>query len=118
MSALTSILNQLSPTKRVQHYQDLAATALASYPLVLGVPEFLQHNSGITYRVPARDTNQRFLLKIHDSIGEGLAESATHIDARMVWLAELGQVTPFAIQGSFSWRCTSIALHTPTLGSR
>jgi Ser/Thr protein kinase RdoA (MazF antagonist) len=98
MSVLTSILSELSPIKRVQHYQHLATIVLDSYALEFGAPEFLQHNSGVTYRVPVLGTNQCFLLKIHDSIGDGAAQSATQIDARMVWLAELGQVSPFAIQ--------------------
>ncbi len=98
MSELTSILNELSPIKRVPYYQQLATRVLDSYPFAFGAPEFLQHNSGITYRVPMRGTHQCFLLKIHDSIGDGAAQSATHIDARMVWLAAFGQVAPFALQ--------------------
>ncbi len=98
MSTLASMLSELSPIKRVQHYQHLATLVLDSYALELGAPEFLQHNSGVTYRVPVRGTNQWFLLKIHDSIGDGVAHSATQIDARMVWLAEFGPVAPFAIQ--------------------
>lgn len=98
MSALTSILSDLSATQRIQRYQDFAATALDFYGFEHGTPAFLQHNSGITYRVPARDTDQYFLLKIHDSIGDGTAQPATHIHARMVWLAELGQVPPLRIQ--------------------
>jgi len=98
MSELASMFSELSPIKHIQHYQQLATRVLDSYALALGAPEFLQHNSGITYRVPVRGTNHCFLLKIHDSIGEGAAQSATHIDARMIWLAEFGQVAPFAIQ--------------------
>jgi Ser/Thr protein kinase RdoA (MazF antagonist) len=98
MSELTSILSELSPLKRIQYYQQLATIVLDSYALALGAPEFLQHNSGITYRVPVRGTNQSFLLKIHDPIGDGAAHSATQINARMVWLAEFGPVAPFAIQ--------------------
>ena len=60
MSELTSILSGLSAIKRVQYYQHLATIVLNSYALELGAPEFLQHNSGITYRVPVPDTNQCF----------------------------------------------------------
>lgn len=98
MGELASMISEQSPIKRTQHYQQLATLVLDAYALTLGTPEFLQHNSGITYRVPVRGTDQFFLLKIHDSIGEGTAQFATHIDARMSWLAEFGQVAPFAIQ--------------------
>lgn len=98
MSELTSVLSELSPIKRVERYQQLASIVLDSYAFASGTPELLQHNSGITYRVPVRDTNQYVLLKIHDPIGEGPTPSATHIDARMNWLAEFGPVAPFAIQ--------------------
>ena len=98
MSKLASMLSELSPSKRVRHYQQLANRVLDSYALEFGTPKFLQHNSGITYRVPVRGTHQCFLLKMHDSIGEGAAQSATYSDARMSWLAEFGPVAPFAIQ--------------------
>jgi Ser/Thr protein kinase RdoA (MazF antagonist) len=98
MGELTSSLSELSPIKRVERYQQIATIVLASYAFVFGTPEFLQHNSGITYRVPIRDSNQCFLLKIHDSIGEGETQSAIRIDARMNWLAAFEQVAPFAIQ--------------------
>jgi hypothetical protein len=83
MGKLASMLSELSPIKRLQHYQQLATVVLDSYALTLGAPELLQHNSGITYRVPVRGTHHYFLLKIHDSIGEGAAQSATYINVRM-----------------------------------
>lgn len=73
MSELTSVLSELSPIKRVERYQQLASIVLDSYAFVTpSTPELLQHNSGITYRVPVRDTTNTFCSKIHDPIGEAI----------------------------------------------
>src|SRR5262245_60740978 len=71
ISPLNAQLHRLAPNARHQRYLELAHAALTHYALHAPDPVYLQHNSGIAYRVEIPRTGDRFLLKIHASVGLG-----------------------------------------------
>lgn len=87
-----------SPETQAFRYQDLATVALQQYALDAPTPAFLQHNSGITYRVTTATTGTSFLLKIHDPVGEGTAEPVSTTQARIAWFAKLAQAGLLQVQ--------------------
>lgn len=74
----------------------LAYAALADFDIGTPRPVFLQHNSGVAYRV---ETNRaaRYLLKIHQAAGRGPPVPAAQLEARLHWLAQLERTTRIAI---------------------
>jgi len=98
MGAFAMTLAGLALPEQLQRYQRLATTALTHYPVDSATAAFVGHNSGITYRVTTTHPDQSFLLKIHDSIGEGQTESLERIHTRMAWLAELSHTTTLGVQ--------------------
>lgn len=88
----------LSSEEQASRYHQLATVALTNYPLIDPVPRVIHHNSGITYRVTTRYSDTDFVLKVHDPVGEGHAAPTSSIEARMNWLAELGQTASLHIQ--------------------
>jgi hypothetical protein len=81
MHELTASFAGLSPDRQQQRYEAIACAALAAYDLGEVRPVFLQHNSGLVFRVEATDTTKRFMLKIHEPIGTGSAASVEQVRA-------------------------------------
>lgn len=99
ISPLHAHLHGLTPNARHQRYLELAHTALALYALHAPHPVYLQHNSGIAYRVEIPSTGDRFLLKIHVSVGLGaFPPVADEIEARLEWLAAVRERTNLVVQ--------------------
>lgn len=93
---MSSNLAALSDGQRKAYYQECANAALAHYDLGAVTVQFVQHNAGIVYRLEASDGGARFLLKIHESAGDGLMDTPAQLAAQMAWLqalAEDGRVT-------------------------
>lgn len=88
----------LSPPAQHQRYLALAHTALAHYNLDARNLVFLQHNSGVTYRVASGHGDREYLLKIHEPIGTGMGTPPPLIRAQLHWLASLASTTTLAVQ--------------------
>ena len=98
MTSLNVFLDDLSNEKRNEFLVQLAVVALRQYSIREFVPVFLQHNSGITYRVDSLDQSFCFLLKIHEPLGTGPKASIEQIQARMEWLEKLTQTSSLVVQ--------------------
>ena len=86
------------PQQRAEQYAALGQLALSTYDLVDCISVFIQHNSGITYRVDSADGQPQFLLKLHIPAGENATESAEVIQARMAWLEMVAQRGDLGLQ--------------------
>jgi hypothetical protein len=91
MSPLNAHLHHLTPNARQQRYLDFAHAALTHYALDAPHPVYLQHNSGITYRVEIPRTGDCFLLKIHAPVGLGAPPPFADIEMRLQWPATVCQ---------------------------
>jgi Ser/Thr protein kinase RdoA (MazF antagonist) len=89
MVYMSSILAAMSDAQRQAYYLDCANVALAQYDLGAISVHFVQHNAGIVYRLEAIDGAARFLLKIHESAGDGLMDTPAQLAAQMAWLQAL-----------------------------
>jgi Ser/Thr protein kinase RdoA (MazF antagonist) len=98
MTSLNIFLENLSEENRNEFLLRLASAALKQYSIGESKPVFLQHNSGITYRVDSADRSSGFLLKIHEPVGTGSKASLEQIQARMKWLEELAQTSSLIVQ--------------------
>jgi Ser/Thr protein kinase RdoA (MazF antagonist) len=98
MGIFAQTFAHLSSEEQAARYHQLATVALPNYALTDAIPLVMQHNSGITYRVTTRNCDADFVLKVHDPVGQGHAAPASRIEARMNWLAELGQTASLHIQ--------------------
>ena len=90
-------LAALRRDQRQQLYLRLAQTALAAYDLAAVTPIFLQHNAGVTYRIEEQST-PRYLLKLHVPAGSGVPVAVPLLEARLRWLAAVGQSTTLVVQ--------------------
>ena len=98
MTSLYVFLENLSDENRDEFFVQLAKVALKQYSIGESKPVFLQHNSGITYRIDSLDRGSCFLLKIHEPVGTGPKASFEHIQARMEWLEKLAQTSSLVVQ--------------------
>ena len=98
MTALSAFLDDLSDEQRSHFYLQLALIALEQYSMGECKSVFLQHNSGITYRINSANEESCFLLKIHEPIGTGPKASFEQIQARMEWLDKLVQTSDLIVQ--------------------
>jgi Ser/Thr protein kinase RdoA (MazF antagonist) len=98
MPEFSASLLELSPDQRARRYTAIARAALVHYALGAVEPVFLQHNSGLAFRVDSLRDKARFLLKIHEPIGESGAMRAEQIKARLEWLIELRCGTGLVVQ--------------------
>jgi Ser/Thr protein kinase RdoA (MazF antagonist) len=98
MTALNDFLESLSAERVQELYSRVAYFAMGEYPLENCTINFIQHNSGITYRVEIVDSNSHFLLKIHEPVGTGSKISYEQLLAQMMWLENLSHVSAFAVQ--------------------
>ncbi len=98
MTALYTFLESLSAEHIKEFYLRLAQTVLNRYSFENVRIEFIQHNSGITYRVESFNGKPRFLLKIHEPVGTGQKASLEQIRVRMEWLAELAKTSKLVVQ--------------------
>src|ERR1041385_8015169 len=98
MTALSAFLDDLSDEQRSHFYLQLALIALEQYSMGECKPVFLQHNSGISYRINSANEESCFLLKIHEPIGTGPKASFEQIQARMEWLDKLVQTSDLIVQ--------------------
>ena len=98
MREFSASLLELSPDQRARRYTAIARAALEHYALGAVEPMFLQHNSGLAFRVDSLRDRARFLLKIHEPIGESGAIRAEQIKVRLEWLRELRRATGLVVQ--------------------
>ena len=98
MTYLNVFLDNLSDEKRNEFFLQLTAVALKQYSIGEYRPVFLQHNSGLTYRIDSADQRSCFLLKIHEPVGTGSKASLEQIQARMEWLEKLAQTSSLVVQ--------------------
>lgn len=98
MTSLNTYLENLPNKQRDVFFIHLAVAALEQYPIGKFTPVFLQHNSGITYRIDSVDRNSRFLLKIHEPVGTGPKASFEQIQTRMEWLEKLTETSSLVVQ--------------------
>jgi Ser/Thr protein kinase RdoA (MazF antagonist) len=98
MREFSASLLGLSPDQRARRYTAIARAALDHYALGAVEPVFLQHNSGLAFRVDSLRDRTRFLLKIHEPIGESGAMRAEQIKARLEWLIDLRRATGLVVQ--------------------
>jgi hypothetical protein len=89
MVYLSTILASMSDVQRQTYYLDCAKAALADYDLGALTIHFVQHNAGIVYCLKDNDGAKRFLLKIHESAGDGLVDTPARLRAQMAWLQAL-----------------------------
>jgi len=108
MIYMSSLLASMSDAQRQAYYTSCAEVALAHYDLGSISIHFVQHNAGIVYRLDDTNGEARFLLKIHESAGDGLMDTPAQLTAQMQWLHALredGRVivqAPIAnLQGEF-----------------
>ena len=98
MTSLNVFLDSLPDEQRNEFFIQLALVALKQYSIGECNPVFLQHNSGITYRVNSENQSSCFLLKIHEPVGTGPKASFEQIQARMEWLEKLAQTSSLVVQ--------------------
>jgi len=98
MTSLNGLLESLSDEHRNDFFVHLAMVVLKQYSIGECTPVFLQHNSGITYRVEVVGQSSCFLLKIHEPVGTGQKASFEQIQSRMEWLEKLIQTSNLTIQ--------------------
>lgn len=104
MVYMSSILAAMNDGQRQAYYLDCANAALAHYDLGAISIHFIQHNAGIAYRLETLDDAARFLLKIHESAGNGLMDSPAQLAAQMAWLQALTEDGSIPVQCSISVR--------------
>ncbi|MCX6048011.1 MAG: phosphotransferase [Chloroflexi bacterium] len=86
---MSALLASLSDEQRQAYYLSCASIALAHYALGAISLHFIQHNAGIVYRLDDANGDARFLLKIHESAGDGLLDTPEQLTAQMAWLQAL-----------------------------
>lgn len=91
MIYMSSMLAEMSNAQRQEYYLACAKVALAHYDLETTTIHFVQHNAGIVYRLDDANGNARFLLKIHESAGDGLVDTPVQLTAQMAWLQALSK---------------------------
>lgn len=89
MIYMSSLLATMSDEQRQSYYLDCAKVALAHYELGAITIHFVQHNAGMVYRLDDANGDPRFLLKIHESAGDGLMDTPAQLTAQMAWLHAL-----------------------------
>ena len=96
MVSMSSLLAALDETQKHAYYLQCADLVLAHYDLGPLTPHFVQHNAGIVFRLEDAQGEPRFLLKIHESAGDGAVDTPAQLAAQMAWLQALtddGRVT-------------------------
>ena len=89
MITMSSLLAAMSEAQRQEYYLACAKVALTHYDLGAISVYFVQHNAGIVYRLEDANGEARFLLKIHESAGDGLVDTPDQLTAQMAWLQAL-----------------------------
>lgn len=91
MITVLSLLAVMSDAQRQQYYLDCARAALTPYDLGAITIHFVQHNAGIVFRLEDGKGEARFLLKIHESAGNGAVDTPEQLTAQMAWLQALSE---------------------------
>jgi Ser/Thr protein kinase RdoA (MazF antagonist) len=104
MALMSAILASLSDVQRQAYYLDCANVALAEYDLGAISIHFIQHNAGIVYRLEAINGDACFLLKIHESAGDGLVDTPAQLTAQMAWLHALTEDGRMIVQSPIANR--------------
>lgn len=81
-----------------EQYAELAEQALQHYALGATQLTFIQHNAGVVFRVEAPMLGQRYLLKLHERVGEGSNPSAAQLEIGLGWLAHVVRGTDLVVQ--------------------
>jgi Ser/Thr protein kinase RdoA (MazF antagonist) len=104
MVYMSSILVSMSDVQRQAYYLDCAKVALADYDLGAISIHFVQHNAGIVYRLEEINGDARFLLKIHESAGDGFVDTPAQLAAQMAWLQALTEDGRIIVQSPIANR--------------
>lgn len=89
MVDMSTLLATMDASRKVAYYADCATIMLANYDLDAVKPHFVQHNAGIVFRLEDAQGTPQFLLKIHESAGDGMADTPAQLAAQMAWLQAL-----------------------------
>lgn len=89
MIYVSTLLAAMNDAQRQAYYADCANVALAYYDLGAIALHFVQHNAGMVYRLDDAQGEARYLLKIHESAGDGLVDTPAQLRAQMAWLQAL-----------------------------
>ncbi len=101
---MSSIFTSMNDMERQVYYLDCAKIALANYDLGAVSVQIVQHNAGIVYRLEAINGDARFLLKIHESAGDGLMDTPAQLAAQMAWLQALTEDGRIVVQSPIANR--------------
>ncbi|MCB0126529.1 MAG: hypothetical protein KDE58_29935 [Caldilineaceae bacterium] len=82
MVYISSLLASMTDNQRQEYYATCAKTALADYDLGAYSTHFVQHNAGIVFRLDNPQGEPHFLLKIHESAGDGLMDPPEQLAAQ------------------------------------
>lgn len=74
MVSMSSLLAPLDNTQKQAYYLQCAELVLTHYALGPRTPHFVQHNAGIVFRLEDAQGEPCFLLKIHESAGDGMVD--------------------------------------------
>lgn len=78
-------------------YIHIAQAALEYYPFHCAQIVFLQHNSGVTFRLECAG-GEKYLLKLHQSVNGEPPPPVDTIQGQMQWLADLHATTGLTLQ--------------------
>ncbi len=104
MIYMSTLLASMSDEQKADYYLDCAKVALAAYELDAMSIHFVQHNAGMVYRLDDANGDARFLLKIHESAGDGAMDTPTQLAVQMAWLDALTTDGRFIVQAPFGNR--------------
>lgn len=97
MSALSDLMNEQPEDQRAAAYDELAASAIATFGVTARKARFLGHNSGAAYRVEGAN-GRPLLLKVHAPQGDGEGLSERAILGGLEWLATLAETSDLTVQ--------------------
>jgi Ser/Thr protein kinase RdoA (MazF antagonist) len=116
MVDMSSILASMSDKQRQAYYLECANIALTDYDLGVISIQFIQHNAGIVYCLKDFDGDERFLLKIHESAGDGLVDTPVQLAAQMAWLQALTEDGRVIVQSPIANRQAELVTQVQLAG--
>ncbi|MEZ4619631.1 MAG: hypothetical protein R2867_29565 [Caldilineaceae bacterium] len=113
MVYVSSLLASMSDSQRRDYYSNCAKEALSHYDLGAYSTHFVQHNAGIVFRLDDPQGEPRFLLKIHESAGDGLMDPPDQLAAQMAWLQALANDGRLRVQSPITKILDSTSIKKP-----
>jgi Ser/Thr protein kinase RdoA (MazF antagonist) len=89
MVYMSTLLAAMDAVEKEAYYTACANAVLVHYDLGSITPHFVQHNAGIVFRLDDAQGAPHYLLKIHESAGDSLADTPEQLAAQMAWLQAL-----------------------------